>query len=139
MPEGKQALAHAQATRLSIVRSDGQLAEHLFLGRFEPNGIPAQIQGKEALEVTFSYDLNGLLKVTATLVSTGKEASIEIQMGQDKKDKTDVSSWKDSKDAKVYRAIIRTAERMLSRNGLPAGMRERMESLLFALKKVFLN
>ncbi len=126
--------------RIEVYQGESRIASHNhYLGEFAVLDIPPKPFGIEKIDIAFSYDLNGLLKVTATLVSTGKEASIEIQMGQDKKDKTDVSSWKDAKDAKVYRAIIRTAERMLSRNGLPAGMRERMESLLFALKKAIVS
>ena len=126
--------------RIEVYQGESRIASHNhYLGEFMVTGIPAKRAGQEKIEVAFSYDLNGLLIVTATLTSTGKEASIEIQMGKDKKDKTDVSTWKDAKDAKAYRAVIRTAERMISRDSLPAGLRERMESLVYSLKEAIVT
>ena len=126
--------------RIEVYQGESRIASHNhYLGEFMVTGIPEKRAGQEKIDVAFSYDLNGLLKVTATLASTGKEASIEIQMGKDKKEKTDVSGWKDAKDAKAYRAVIRTAERMISRDSLPAGIRERMESLVYSLKEAIVT
>ena len=122
--------------RIEVYQGESRIASHNhYLGEFSVRNIPPKRAGAEKIDIAFSYDLNGLLRVTATLVSTGKEASIEIHMGKGKEEKTDVSGWKDAKDAKAYRAVIRTAERMLSRDSLPAGMRERLERLAFDLKE----
>ncbi|MBR2259846.1 MAG: Hsp70 family protein [Blautia sp.] len=144
-----------------------------FLGEFTVTGIPRKAAGKEQILVDFAYDLNGMLSVTATIVSTGKNASIQINMSEVKKQKkkkeinpysrdldswmdyldtvfgadddfdeddiadfmkdvfdmdelgddedeeeeppVDVSDWKSKKDASAYRALIRRAERTLSK------------------------
>ncbi|MEE1133123.1 MAG: Hsp70 family protein [Caryophanon sp.] len=46
-------------------------------------GIPASPEGEEAVDVTFSYDINGMLHVEATIVSTGRKfsSSVNTQTG----------------------------------------------------------
>ena len=125
--------------RIEVYQGESRVASHNhYLGEFSVRNIPPKRAGREQIDVAFSYDLNGLLKVTATLASTGKEASIEIQMNKGKEEKTDVSGWKDARDAKAYRAVIRTAERTLSRDSLPSGIRERMERLVYELKEALI-
>ncbi len=108
-----------------------------FLGEFEVKGIPPKPAGMEKINVTFSYDLNGLLVVRAAIVSTGEEAMIEIHMGRDE-EKPDVSAWKTAPDAPRFRAIIRRAERAVAQNTLPGGLKERVETLLFKLKQALI-
>ncbi len=91
-----------------------------FLGDFMVRGIPPRPRGMEKIDVTFAYDLNGMLKVTAQIVSTGKEAEIEINTHRAEK-KVDTSSWKDASGAKEYRTLIRTAERILRQEKTQAG------------------
>jgi molecular chaperone DnaK len=59
--------------------SDPENNEHL--GELHLDGIPAARVGKEQVEVTFGYDMNGILQVKASVVSTGKEVSAEINTG----------------------------------------------------------
>ena len=86
-----------------------------FLGEFLVKGIPEADAGEEAIDVTFAYDMNALLKVTAVIVSTGEKAEMEINL-MEKKEKLDLSKWKDAPHAREYRTLIRRAERILSQN-----------------------
>ena len=113
-----------------VYQGESQLADsNHFLGEFELSGIPPKKAHKESISVRFSYDLNGMLDVKATVVSTGKEASIRIDMhdtaaepegaekktshGKDKSETEDLSGWKDVPGSEDYRSIIRRAERFM--------------------------
>ena len=115
------------------------------IGNFRICGIPAGPAGKEQLEVAFSYNLNGMLNVTATVVSTGAEASITIDMVQadlESETRVDVEGWKEAPLAADYRTIIRRAERWLKKHEGDAGHEEdaeELEELLYRLKRAVLE
>ncbi len=54
-------------------------ADNKSLGRFILDGIPPAPRGMPQIEVTFSIDANGILKVTAKDKATGKKQDIEIK------------------------------------------------------------
>ncbi|MBQ1312816.1 MAG: Hsp70 family protein [Blautia sp.] len=88
-----------------------------YLGEFTMKGIPPRPAHEEKLLVTFSYDLNGILDVRAKIVSTGKDASIRIEMqkGPRIEEMPDIENWKESPVADRYRMTIRRAERILEK------------------------
>jgi molecular chaperone HscA len=49
------------------------------LARFVLRGVPPMIAGMARVEITFIVDADGLLKVTAKELTTGKESSIEVK------------------------------------------------------------
>ncbi|MEC1723062.1 Hsp70 family protein [Schinkia azotoformans] len=49
------------------------------LGEFLLEGIPENFNKQEEVDVTFRYNLNGILEVSAKCVSTGKEMSVVVQ------------------------------------------------------------
>lgn len=99
--------------KIEVYQGESRLAsENHFLGEFTIRGIPTGKKGKESIDVTFTYDLNALLKVTAVISSTGKEATTEINL-KDAAEKVDLEKWKDASGAKEYRTLIRRVERML--------------------------
>lgn len=49
------------------------------IGEYEMKDIPARPAGQEHVDVRFSYDMNGVLDVDATIVSTGKTATFTIE------------------------------------------------------------
>jgi molecular chaperone DnaK len=51
------------------------------LGKFQLTGIPPAPRGTPQIEVTFDIDANGIVKVTAKDLGTGKEQNIEIKSG----------------------------------------------------------
>lgn len=114
-----------------------------FLGDFEIHGIPAKKAKAERIQVEFSYNLDGMLNVTASIPSTGADASIEINMMQeqpDEKELIDVSKWKDAPGAGEFRTIIRRAEKMLKdpvvQNDL--SLKEEMEAAIYDLKEALI-
>ncbi|KAI4456466.1 heat shock protein 70kda [Holotrichia oblita] len=70
---------HDNQTAVAFPVYEGEAAntkENIFLGKFTINGVPAAPKGQEKFDVTFSIDINGVLKVTARNLSTGNEAGI---------------------------------------------------------------
>jgi molecular chaperone HscC len=49
------------------------------LGEYTLAGIPPAAAGEEAIDVRFTYDLNGILEVDMTVVSTAQSASLVIE------------------------------------------------------------
>jgi molecular chaperone HscC len=49
------------------------------LGQYEITGIPPRSAGEESVDVRFSYDMNGVLDVDATIVSLKKTATFSIE------------------------------------------------------------
>lgn len=112
-----------------------------FLGEFVISGIPMGPGGEEQIEVEFSYNLNGMLEVSAWIPSSGEKASVEINMMEYEQEffteaATDVSKWKESSLAKEFRTVIRRAERRLKNEAVQnmPFYREDLESCLYDLK-----
>ncbi|KAI4453547.1 heat shock protein 70kda [Holotrichia oblita] len=85
--------------------------ENTFLGEFLLSGIPKAKAGKEKVKINFAYDLNGILKVSAEIISNGKNASIEINTMD--AETINPEDWINSKLAKKYRAVIKKADKLL--------------------------
>jgi molecular chaperone DnaK len=85
------------------------------LGEVRLTGIPAAKQGKEQIEVTFGYDMNGILQVKANVVSTGNQVSVEISTtGVKAKPLVDLSKWEEAEGARAFRPLIRKAEKHIA-------------------------
>lgn len=68
------------AASIEIYQGEYEWVKHNHrLGEFVLEGIPENKAGAEAVEVTYRYNLNGILEVTAKCVSTGKEMSVTVQ------------------------------------------------------------
>ena len=125
--------------RVEVYQGENPAAsQNHYLGEFMLSGIPPAPAGKESVDIAFSYDLNGILNVKATVVSTGKEAAKTINMKQGA-EKTDVSGWRDAPGAEDYRSVIRAAERKGREDNLAPGKRERLETLIWTLKDALIR
>ena len=82
-----------------------------FLGTFILKGIPSAKADREKIDVTFSYDQNGILGVKGTITSTGKEAELEINLMEE----MNIDAWSEYPLADEYRRLIRRAERMMKK------------------------
>ncbi|MCA9622499.1 MAG: Hsp70 family protein [Myxococcales bacterium] len=54
-------------------------ADNEKLGEYEVKGIPSGPAGEEAIDIRFTYDLNGLLEVESTVLSTRKKSTLVIE------------------------------------------------------------
>ncbi len=62
-----------------VFQGDSRLVKNnVFLAHYSVEGVPPGPAGREKVAITFTYDVNGILKVTTKIVSTGKEASIMV-------------------------------------------------------------
>jgi len=85
------------------------------LGDVLLTGIPPAKRGKEPIEVTFAYDVNGILQVRASIVSTRKDVMAEINTaGVKPKPVIDISKWEEAVGAKRCRPAIRKAEKLIA-------------------------
>lgn len=133
------------AAEIEIYQGESRTASrnHL-LGKFTVDGIPAALAGEESVDVSFSYNQNGMLGVSATLVSTGKEMSISIDMMGAKEERTDVTQWKASPFAGDYRGTVRRAEKIMKQLGQETGESQdeaarELEDLIYQIKKAVME
>jgi molecular chaperone DnaK len=85
------------------------------LGELHLTGIPAARQGKEQIEVSFGYDMNGILQVKASVVSTGKQVSAEISTtGVKAGPLLDPAKWEEAEGARSFRPLVRKAEKIIA-------------------------
>jgi len=133
------------AVHVNIYQGESSTASrNHFLGDFRMSDIPVNYSSVESIDISFSYNLNGMLDVTAIVVSTGQKAKLSINMQNqengpempDEDDETHVTftNWKDSPISDDYRAVIRRAERILKHLDEDDDDRDEIESLLDALK-----
>ena len=67
------AVDNQEEVRVEVYEGNEELAEdNTKIGDFLLKGVPQDKAGEESIEVQFDYDLNGILEVKATIVSTGK-------------------------------------------------------------------
>lgn len=66
------AIDNQEEVRVEVYEGNEELAEdNTKIGDFLLKGVPKARAGEESIEVQFDYDLNGMLEVKATIMSTG--------------------------------------------------------------------
>ncbi|MCK8825745.1 Hsp70 family protein [Fuchsiella alkaliacetigena] len=79
-----------EAASIKIYQGEGEwVEENHYLGEFLLEDIPENEAGAEEIEVSFNYNLNGILDVRAKLLSTGEEVSITVEDGLDRDSESD--------------------------------------------------
>ena len=53
--------------------------DNRFLGEYSVSGVPPAPAGAEAVDIRFTYDLNGILEVETSVVSTGEKHSLVLE------------------------------------------------------------
>jgi molecular chaperone DnaK len=80
------------------------------------NEIPPALKGEQKIEITFSYNLNEILEVTAKILSTGKALTKIINLLDNSENSVEIGNldvWKDSPSAKKVEKIICFCEKKL--------------------------
>ena len=68
------------AVTIMVYQGEREMAQHnRMLGKFDLVGLPTAPRGMPQIEVSFDIDNNGILKVTAKDLGTGKEQQIRIE------------------------------------------------------------
>jgi molecular chaperone DnaK len=108
-------MPYQTTVEIEVFQGDNHIAmENNFLNKFLLDGIPAAPAGKEKFTVNFTYDVNGILDVTAVVQSTQKSATITIETtGVSMEEEIDLENWKESPKARKYRAIVNKAMRII--------------------------
>ncbi|MCL2285906.1 MAG: Hsp70 family protein [Firmicutes bacterium] len=105
--------------------------ENYLLNQFVLSGIPKGKAGKEKINIKFAYDLNGILKVSAEIASTGKTAAVAVNTAE-VGENMDLTAWKSADAVNKYRKIINKADRLIKIHGEAA---DEIETAANELKK----
>ncbi|MBM5802977.1 MAG: molecular chaperone DnaK [Cyanobacteria bacterium K_DeepCast_35m_m2_155] len=74
--------ANQNAVEVHVLQGERQMSEdNKSLGRFRLSGIPPAPRGVPQIQVSFDIDANGLLQVSASDRTTGRQQSVTIQGG----------------------------------------------------------
>ncbi len=74
--------ANQNSVEIHVLQGERQMAsDNKSLGRFRLSGIPPAPRGVPQVQVSFDIDANGLLQVSATDRTTGRQQSVSIQGG----------------------------------------------------------
>ncbi len=92
---------------IKVYQGESRLTKNnTFLDAYSVDGIPPGPAGSEKVAISFTYDVNGILQVSTKIVSTGKEARLQVdKTGQrmSKKDREEAQKrlekdWKVGKE-----------------------------------------
>ncbi len=115
-----------QAVTINVLQGEREMAEdNKSLGKFDLVGIPPAPRGIPQIEVTFDIDTNGIVKVSAKDLGTGREQKI-IVTGGTLTDKEIETMIKESE--KFKEEDLKKKELILARN--------ESESLIYATSKM---
>lgn len=143
------AVDNQEEVRVEVYEGNEELAEdNEKIGDFLLKGVPKGKAGDESIEVQFDYDLNGILEVKATIVSTG--ASINkiidnfrlIKLPQDALvnenlyERFKIDEWENYNLAGDVKSTIELAEKKISNPTIREDEKlcEKIEKLLEELK-----
>ena len=139
------------SVEINVLQGERHFArDNKSLGKFKLNGIRASFSSKPQIEVTFDIDVNGVVKVSAKDLGTGREQNITItastNMSKDDIDKAVKEAEQFAADDKKKREevdirngadqMVFQTEKMLKENGdkMPADVKSEAEAKLADLK-----
>ncbi len=115
-----------QAVTINVLQGEREMAEdNKSLGKFDLVGIPPAPRGIPQIEVTFDIDTNGIVKVSAKDLGTGKEQKIVVTGGA----LTEEEIEKMVKDSEKFKEEdLKKKELIMARN--------EAESIVYATEKM---
>ena len=140
------------AVEIHVLQGERKMAkDNKTIGRFNLDGIPPAPRGTPLIEVTFDIDANGILKVNAKDLGTGKSQHITITASSGLSDEDIEAMVKDAEahaaeDAKVREKVdlknqadstVFQTEKFLKENGdkIPADKKAEVEAAIEPVKK----
>ena len=115
------------------------LSKNTLIGSFIVDGIPENYAGKEAVDIEFRYNINGILEVNVKVVSTGKITSKEFNMYNYDAPKSKAESNMEELEWENYSLAgeIKTTVMLYQnrRNGLPDEAKQKADALMRELKQ----
>ena len=106
--------------RVRVLQGESRFAKNnLFLGELEIE-VPKGPKGQEAVDVTYTYDINSLLEVEVTVVSTGQKQKMIIRGEENQMTDEEIRSRMEElaylkiqpRDQEENRLVLTRAERM---------------------------
>ena len=103
---------------IEVYQGDGNLkSDNTKIGEFKIEGIPKAPAGEEEVEVAFTYNIDGILEVTAEIISSGESiVGIIDTMGVNAKAieySEDLGKWSSSRLSSKSKTIIEMAEKKI--------------------------
>ena len=75
---------------IKVYQGESRLVKNnTFIDQYTIDGIPSGAGGSERINVTFTYDVNGILQVRTKVLSTGKEATLMIERSAERMSESD--------------------------------------------------
>lgn len=119
------------------------LSKNTLIGSFIVDGIPENYAGKEAVDIEFRYNINGILEVNVKVVSTGKITSKEFNMYNYDAPKSKAESNMEELEWENYSLAgeIKTTVMLYQnrRNGLPEEAKQKADALMKQLKQAVIE
>lgn len=135
---------YQEQIKLKIYQGEDNIAENnVKLGELEVTDIPANKSGEEKVSVTFKYNLNGMLEVTAKVKSTGRTVSTSINMlnydapktrTEEKNDNLMNESWTQASEIKTTVMLYQRRRELL-----PDNAKIQADELMRKLKEAVLS
>ena len=124
--------------RLSVYQGESRLVENnLKLGEITVK-VPPAAAGDQAIDVRYTYDLNGLLEVEVTIISTGEKKRIIVEQNPGNLSEKEINERLDMLKAIKIHPRERTENRLLLAKGerlYEEALGERRQEISFLLEK----
>ncbi len=94
-----------EVAKIEVYQGEDPLVENnVLLDRYMITGVQPGPDGSGAIDVSFTYNANGILEVKATVVATGRSAGMRIERSKFRMSSTEIAQSRSKIDAAWHRA-----------------------------------